>query len=423
VTVSATCWTAVAPQLLVKILICELLKNGPRRFVVGELVCDNRIPHHDRLEPRAGLASGIDIRGVKRDLPHLLEPHHVLEPQQHRLHGLEVRRHVVDLLESEPVGAAASPRAGTGTGTARETGSCTRGARGTGNVQSAERRGDREVASVPPSSWNVAMSSIGRAARSSSANVPAPRRSTARSVPRAPRVTRACFRRGAGPGPHAGEGGGANRFGFEQIDHVTSNFQTMKPIAVVARARDGVRADVGDRVSHLGCRSRTQDRLGAQVDRDVDPVSQTKFANNEPARRSYKSSQINIFTRSCGGDGVQHVALTVTDILSAVRGLRARVSFMPTPGSYYDLLPARIAQSGIGAIDENLDTLRELEILLDGDHHRAYMLQIFSRRPPDCTAIPTPVVSSTRSSSARAIAGSAPATSARCSSRSSASSS
>jgi len=50
---------------------------------------------------------------------------------------------------------------------------------------------------------------------------------------------------------------------------------------------------------------------------------------------------------------------------------------MPTPGSYYDLLPARIAQSGIGAIDENLDTLRELEILLDGDHHRAYMLQIF----------------------------------------------
>ena len=75
---------------------------------------------------------------------------------------------------------------------------------------------------------------------------------------------------------------------------------------------------------------------------------------------------------------MQHVALTVTDILGAVRGLRAAgVTFMPTPGSYYDLLPARIAGSGIDSIDEDLDTLRELQILLDGDHHHAYMLQIF----------------------------------------------
>jgi 4-hydroxyphenylpyruvate dioxygenase len=75
---------------------------------------------------------------------------------------------------------------------------------------------------------------------------------------------------------------------------------------------------------------------------------------------------------------VQHVALTVADILGAVRGLRsAGVTFMPTPGSYYDMLPARIAGSGIATIDEDLATLRELQILLDGDHHHAYMLQIF----------------------------------------------
>jgi 4-hydroxyphenylpyruvate dioxygenase len=109
-----------------------------------------------------------------------------------------------------------------------------------------------------------------------------------------------------------------------------------------------------------------------------DPVSQTKFANNEPARPFFKSSQINIFNEELRGDGVQHVALTVTDIVSAVRGLRgAGVTFMPTPGSYYDLLPERIARTGIQAIDEDLDTLRELEILIDGDHHHAYMLQIF----------------------------------------------
>ena len=61
-----------------------------------------------------------------------------------------------------------------------------------------------------------------------------------------------------------------------------------------------------------------------------------------------------------------------------MRGLRANdVSFMPTPGAYYDMLPDRIAKSGIEKIDEDLATLRELEVLIDGDHHHAYMLQIF----------------------------------------------
>ena len=57
--------------------------------------------------------------------------------------------------------------------------------------------------------------------------------------------------------------------------------------------------------------------------------------------------------------------------------LRRTGSFMPTPGSYYDMLPGRIEKNGIGAIDEDLAVLRDLEILVDGDHHHAYMLQIF----------------------------------------------
>ena len=35
---------------------------------------------------------------------------------------------------------------------------------------------------------------------------------------------------GTVPAPRPEGGGGTNRFGFEQIDHVTSNFQTMKPM-------------------------------------------------------------------------------------------------------------------------------------------------------------------------------------------------
>jgi 4-hydroxyphenylpyruvate dioxygenase len=75
---------------------------------------------------------------------------------------------------------------------------------------------------------------------------------------------------------------------------------------------------------------------------------------------------------------VQHVALAIADIVGGVRGLRAAgVTFMPTPGAYYDMLPERLEQNKIGAIDEDHDILRELGILVDGDHHHAYMLQIF----------------------------------------------
>jgi 4-hydroxyphenylpyruvate dioxygenase len=52
---------------------------------------------------------------------------------------------------------------------------------------------------------------------------------------------------------------------------------------------------------------------------------------------------------------------------------------MPTPPAYYDMLPNRLKQLSIGSIDENLDTLRELEILVDGDGPHSYLLQIFLR--------------------------------------------
>ena len=178
--------------------------------------------------------------------------------------------------------------------------------------------------------------------------------------------------------PSTGPRGGTNRFGFQQIDHVTSNFQTMKPMLLWLEHVLGFEQmwQVAFHTSDVDPGRATGSGLKSIV--MWDPVSGTKFANNEPARPFFKSSQINIFNEELRGDGVQHVALTVADILGAVRGLRsAGVTFMPTPGSYYDMLPARISGSGIATIDEDLATLRELQILLDGDHHHAYMLQIF----------------------------------------------
>jgi 4-hydroxyphenylpyruvate dioxygenase len=175
-----------------------------------------------------------------------------------------------------------------------------------------------------------------------------------------------------------GDTAGTNQFGFADIDHVTSNFQTMKPMLLWLEHVMGF-----EQMWHVEFHTIDVDKTkktGSGLKSIVmwDPASGVKFANNEPARPFFKASQINIFNEELRGDGVQHVAMTVGDIISAVRGLRARkVTFMPTPGSYYDVLPERIEQSGIKQIDEDLAVLRDLEILVDGDHDHAYMLQIF----------------------------------------------
>ncbi len=172
--------------------------------------------------------------------------------------------------------------------------------------------------------------------------------------------------------------GGKNRFGFQEIDHVTSNFQTMKPMLLWLEHVMGFEQlwEVEFHTSDVDPNRKTGSGLKSIV--MWDPASNTKFANNEPSRPFFKSSQINIFNEELRGDGVQHVALTVADIVPAVRALRENgVTFMPTPGSYYDMLPDRIAKSGIKQIDEDLKILRDLEILVEGDHFHAYMLQIF----------------------------------------------
>jgi 4-hydroxyphenylpyruvate dioxygenase len=192
------------------------------------------------------------------------------------------------------------------------------------------------------------------------------------------------------PGAVAHQGGGTNKFGFDQIDHVTSNFQTMQPMLLWLEHVLGFERmwEVAFHTSDVDPGRKTGSGLKSIV--MWDPASGTKFANNEPARPFFKSSQINIFNEELRGDGVQHVAITVKDILSAVRGLRADgVAFMPTPSSYYDMLPARIAKSGIDKIDESIDTLRELEVLIDGDHHHAYMLQIFLKESAGLYADPS----------------------------------
>ena len=177
--------------------------------------------------------------------------------------------------------------------------------------------------------------------------------------------------------------GGANGFGFGHIDHVTSNFLTMKPALLWMEHVLGFE-EFWEVQFHTADVTRQRDaamRAHGSGLRSVvmrDPHSGVKFANNEPWRPDFQASQIQLFHEDLRGDGVQHAALTVNDMLSTVKGLRARgVEFMPTPGSYYDMLPERLTRIGVEKIDEAIPALRELGILVDGGARGSYMLQIF----------------------------------------------
>jgi 4-hydroxyphenylpyruvate dioxygenase len=185
---------------------------------------------------------------------------------------------------------------------------------------------------------------------------------------------------------HAAPRGGDNAFGFGFVDHLTSNFQTMRPALLwmehVLGLEEFWEVEFHTKDAAEARRAALQAQQGSGLRSVVmrDARSGVKFANNEPWRPAFKSSQINVFNEHHRGDGIQHAALTVNDILSAVRGLRARgVEFMPTPAAYYEALPERIRTSGIGRIDEEVRTLQELEILVDGAGPGSYLLQIFLR--------------------------------------------
>ncbi len=178
--------------------------------------------------------------------------------------------------------------------------------------------------------------------------------------------------------------GGTNKFGIGEVDHITCNFLTLQPALSWMEEVMGL-----ERYWHV--EFHTQDVKKGQFSGSglkstvmVDRESGIKFANNEPAAPFFKSSQIFIFCEDHKGAGIQHVALRLTDIQSAVRGLRQNgVEFMPTPSTYYDLLPQRMIDLNVGTINEDLDELRELQILVDGNAPNEYLLQIFMKEAAD----------------------------------------
>lgn len=102
-----------------------------------------------------------------------------------------------------------------------------------------------------------------------------------------------------------------------------------------------------------------------------------KFPINEPAVGK-KKSQIEEYLDFYQGAGVQHIAIATDDILVTVDELRKRgMDFLRVPDTYYEDVLDRV-----GTIEEDLDALRELNILIDRDEE-GYLLQIFSKPVQD----------------------------------------
>lgn len=179
------------------------------------------------------------------------------------------------------------------------------------------------------------------------------------------------------PGFSRLEGNGPrNASGFQVIDHITSNLLTLEPHVTWLRDVMGFEeywrvhfhtADINPSTGGSGLASRVM----------WDAESGIKLANNEPVTPNYEASQIYTFVTANNGPGVQHVAFHVPVIGPAVENLRrSGIEFLDTPATYYDMMPERLARQKVTNFDENIDELRRLGILVDGDSDR-YLLQIF----------------------------------------------
>lgn len=90
-----------------------------------------------------------------------------------------------------------------------------------------------------------------------------------------------------------------------------------------------------------------------------------------------EKSQIAEYIREYNGEGIQHIALSTSDIYSTVSVLSKNgIPFQDTPSTYYDLIDSRLPGHG-----ENVAKLSEQKILIDGGEEQGggFLLQIFTK--------------------------------------------
>lgn len=103
------------------------------------------------------------------------------------------------------------------------------------------------------------------------------------------------------------------------------------------------------------------------------PCGKIKIPLNESKD---ENSQIEEFLKEYHGEGIQHIALSTTDIYQSVNTLKNKgIQFLDVPDTYYEMIDDRINWH-----HEPLDKLQDLSILIDGDKspEGGLLLQIFT---------------------------------------------
>lgn len=158
--------------------------------------------------------------------------------------------------------------------------------------------------------------------------------------------------------------------GLQEIDHIVGNVPrgTMdRWVAFFARTM-GFRQFV-----HFDDRDISTEYSALMSKVMHDGTGKVKFPINEPAEGK-KKSQIQEYLDYYHGPGVQHLALSTTDIVDSVGRMRRKgIEFLRVPSNYYTTLEERV-----GPIKEPIDELADLGILVDRDEE-GYLLQIFTK--------------------------------------------
>ena len=157
--------------------------------------------------------------------------------------------------------------------------------------------------------------------------------------------------------------------GLVRVDHLTNNVgpAEMEPLVAFYEQVCGF---VVTREFHI------RGALGTGLDSKVVQSSDNRIIIpiNQPTD---DKSQIQEYVKRHKGQGVQHIAMSTNDIFHTLKTLKAQgFRFLQVPGTYYELLPGRIAAGGY-TVTESLETAQELGVQIDGDR-TGYLLQLFT---------------------------------------------
>ncbi|BEV72146.1 MULTISPECIES: 4-hydroxyphenylpyruvate dioxygenase [unclassified Paludibacterium] len=155
--------------------------------------------------------------------------------------------------------------------------------------------------------------------------------------------------------------------GLQEIDHLTHNVARGNMdvwagfYTAIANFREIRYFDIEGKLTGLTSRAM------------VSPCGKIRIPINQSAD---DKSQIEEFLRLYHGEGIQHIALSTSDIYATVEGLRAAgTKFLDTPDTYYERVDSRVPGHG-----ENLARMRDNRILIDGapTEGGGILLQIFT---------------------------------------------